>query len=260
MKPIHPTPEPTGGSGSINRAGRTGKRLRRIERELSVTHSPRNSARVALCWGYNSHNRCRLTSDTCNRAHEKIKPKGLHRAVQSQLIRRAGLIGTKKIKPAEVDGFIQELRNADDGATSGKIEESRDHVTGGQEFESFSPEIDIPCLSGEEMDPFMSLADFPDHVCDSHSLYANEEIPTTIPTNADEGIIPSDILEVALTLMGDPHRMAVYATDQWLTPTIRLVMIQMFKKNLMNPTTSTFYLVRSLSLPHPNSRPSLNIK
>ena len=160
-KPIHPIPEPTGGSGGNNHAFPTAKRLRQIEHELSVTHSPRNSAGLALCWDYNSQNGCRLTSDTRNRAHGEINPKGLHWAVQHQLIRRACLIGTKEIKPGEADGFIQAHRTSDADSTSGEIEESRDHMTGGQEFEPFYSEIALRCLGGEELDPFASVADFP---------------------------------------------------------------------------------------------------
>lgn len=101
------------------------KRLRQTERELSVTHYPRNGAGAALRWGYNSHNGCRITADTCNRAHGKIKPNGLHCAVQSQLIRRAGLIGAEKIKPEEDDEFAQSLRADDAEMTGGK---SQNHL------------------------------------------------------------------------------------------------------------------------------------
>ena len=113
-QPIRPIPDTNGGGESLpSHRFPTGERLRQIEHELSTTNAPRNGNGVALCWDYNSHNGCRLDSNPPNLAHAKMKADGIHRAVQAQLIRRGGLVGTKKIQPAEVDGSIPALRAPD---------------------------------------------------------------------------------------------------------------------------------------------------
>ena len=99
-KHIRPISTQAGGNEVTDHAYKSGKRLRQIAHGLAVTHAPRNSAGVALCWGYNSHNGCRLSADDRTRAHGKMKQKGIHRAAQSQLIRRAGAAeGLKPKRP-----------------------------------------------------------------------------------------------------------------------------------------------------------------
>ena len=90
----------------------------------------------------------------------EIKPNGLQWAVHSQLIRRAGLVGAKKIKHEEADGAIQVLRTDDAEMTEGEIDESRDRTTGGQEFEPFGPEGALSFLGGEEDGSFRCFGGF----------------------------------------------------------------------------------------------------
>ena len=130
-KPTHPIPDHTGGTDVNSHAFPTGKRLRQAERELSVTHAPRNSSGISLCSDYNSHNGCRLTVEPCSSAHEEMKPNGLHRTAQAQMIRLGDLFGAEKIEAGGFGGFIHALGAADAGATEGKIAESLDHMAGG---------------------------------------------------------------------------------------------------------------------------------
>ena len=120
-KQTHPIPDQTGGAGNSQNthAFPTAKRLRQIEHEFSVSHDPGNGSGGALFRGYNSHNGCRLTSETCRLDLERMKAKELQGAVQAQLIRHGGLVCTRKTKPDEVDGLIQPLRASDAACTAG---------------------------------------------------------------------------------------------------------------------------------------------
>ena len=73
-----------------------------IEHELSTTHAPKNGNGAAVCWDYNPHNGCRLGSNSCSRAHEEMKQKGIHWVAQARLIRRGGSVGTKRLSRAKL--------------------------------------------------------------------------------------------------------------------------------------------------------------
>ena len=159
-----------------------------------------------------------------------MKPKGLHWAVQSQLIRRAGIVGTKKIKHAGVDGFSQALRTADAEFTEGGITESLEHMSGGQVFGPFALRKSTPLSCWGEMDYAASFADSPRQVSESNDATPDVRASMTVHANPAVAIIPSDISEVDLALIEDPLREVVYATDDWANTNYPIVTTQKNKQ------------------------------
>ena len=49
-----------------------------------------------------------------------MKRNGIHRAIQSQIARRGGFVGTKVLTAPEIDGFTMSLRNAESAAIKAK--------------------------------------------------------------------------------------------------------------------------------------------
>ena len=157
-----------------------------------------------------------MDSNSGSRAYEKMKPTGIHWTAHAQLIRLGGLIGTKKIKPDEVGGFIQALRASDVEPKEEKIETARDRTNGGQDphFPVFLPS-DAFLDTGERDVPPL-VVDFPIQVDSPSYRVEMGTRPNTAHVNPSIGNAPSDIPDVDLTTMGDPLRKLVYATDDWV--------------------------------------------
>ena len=58
---------------------------------LSRQHAPLDAQGKMKCWDASSHMGCKMTAAQCSRNHEIIRAKGIHWAVQAQLLRRGGI-------------------------------------------------------------------------------------------------------------------------------------------------------------------------
>ena len=90
-----------------------GKPLRMEEREMSKQHRPKStSSGDYLCWDYSSHAGCVLAAETCTKGkHELMSVNGLHGSILMQLARRGGHKSCRRIKPEQVDGYLQAIRD-----------------------------------------------------------------------------------------------------------------------------------------------------
>ena len=151
-----------------------------------------------------------------------MKAKGAHRAAQSQLIRRGGLIGTKRLKRGKWMVLFRHFALRIVSLRVGGIGESRDHIDGGRNpdstsFESCQFKAGSPTI---EWDVSPVLVDFPIRANASPSDFHLSEYLEVAVANPAVGSIPSYILEVGITASDDPLRMLVYATDEWVTETL----------------------------------------
>ena len=124
-----------------------------------------------------------------------MKPKGIHWDAQSQVIRRGGLICTKKIKPDGADGSIQSLRDSDVESKEDKIEEARDHIAGWQDphFQEFSPSGAFLVTDERGVPP--GLVDSPIQAGAPNYCFELGTQSDTVKVNRAVGNTPSDISE-----------------------------------------------------------------
>ena len=92
-----------------------GERLRAAEFEASKLHGPRESTTgKPFCWNFNSNAGCAAQGAECEHGlHRLMKQSGLHWAARAQIARRGGFKGTQLMSAAQIDGFIQSLRDTE---------------------------------------------------------------------------------------------------------------------------------------------------
>ena len=79
---------------------------------LSRQHAPLDAQGKMKCWDASSHMVCKMTAAQCSRSHEINRVKGIHWAVQAQLLRRGGVRSGPVIPPNQVDTKVAALRQA----------------------------------------------------------------------------------------------------------------------------------------------------
>ena len=119
-----PTPAPTtipgkageganaSGPASQLKGYPAGKVLIQAEVGLSRQHAPLDAQGKMKCWDASSHISCKMTAARCSRSHEIIRVKGIHWAVQAQLLRRGGVRSGLVVPPNQVDAKVAALRQA----------------------------------------------------------------------------------------------------------------------------------------------------
>ena len=106
-----PTPVPTTTPGKADEGANAsapaaqlkgypaGKVLSQAEVGLSRQHAPLDAQGEMKCWDASSHMGCKMTAAQCSRSHEIIRIKGIHLAVQAQLLHRGGIRSGPVIPP-----------------------------------------------------------------------------------------------------------------------------------------------------------------
>ena len=99
---------------SAKRMYPAGRPLRLDEQELPKQHRPKSmSTGDYLRWDYSSHGGCSSQSDDCSKGkHELMSVHGLHGSILMQLARRGGHRSGRKLKPEEIDGYNQAIRDS----------------------------------------------------------------------------------------------------------------------------------------------------
>ena len=91
----------------------SGRPLRLEERELPRKFRTKStSTGDYLCWDFSSHAGCPENGGACPKGNrDTMSPNGLCYSMRMQMARRGGRKSFRRIKPEEVDGYIQALRD-----------------------------------------------------------------------------------------------------------------------------------------------------
>ena len=102
------------GEVSTKRMYPSGRPLRVEEQELSKQHRPKSmTSGDYLCWDYSSHAGCTDKNENCSKGkHELMSVHGLHGSILMQLARRGGHRSGRRLKPEEIDGYNQAIRDS----------------------------------------------------------------------------------------------------------------------------------------------------
>ena len=98
----------------VNKLCPAGKPLRLEAREWPRVHRQKSmSTGEYLCWDYSAHAGCgEKNSERPERKHELMSSYGLRGSILMQLARRGGRRSGRKIRPEEVDGRLQAIRDS----------------------------------------------------------------------------------------------------------------------------------------------------
>ena len=210
------------------------------EFEASKHHCPKDSkSGKPLCWKYNSNAGCATKGGECPYGlHRRMKRNGPHWAIQAQIARRGGFVGTKVLAAPEIDGFIMSLRNAEPAAIKAKRGlpyPNPKAATGGYTLTEQSGVAKIAKVDKENVAPIPNppglvsvlpptTNDLGTEVKATNSNFVDfetrgtdlEESNLSAPPNPLAGVIPLDIGEFDFTELEEGLRSAIYGGDDWL--------------------------------------------
>ena len=121
-----------------------GPNLTMVERKLGYARKPLDKRGDPLCYNFSTHAGC-AKGDYCSFSHaQRIRPEGLHWAIQYDLTRRGGLLPSKRIETNAVEGYLQALRNQNAADVKKSVEGSRNNI--GKKTEHLSDYTQPPGL------------------------------------------------------------------------------------------------------------------